>query len=90
MAYPRVPARRSSSALCRSVFGRVQMLGLHHARRLALHALALRWGWDTIHARLGITKAFYDRFTPSITARDFALREGDLDAALDFLAICRT
>ncbi len=77
-------------ALCRSVFGRVQMLGLHHARRLALHALALRWGWDTIHARLGITKVFYDRFTPSITARDFALREGDLDAALDFLAICRT
>ncbi|HTU32078.1 MAG TPA: methyltransferase domain-containing protein [Solirubrobacteraceae bacterium] len=76
--------------LCRSVFGQVQVLGLYHARRLALHALALRWGWDAVHARLGITRSFYDWFTPSITARDFALREGDLDSALDFLAICRT
>lgn len=76
-------------ALCRSVFGRVRLAGLHHARRLALHALALRWGWDAVHARLGITRRFYEWFTPSITARDFALREGDLDASLDFLAICR-
>jgi SAM-dependent methyltransferase len=76
-------------ALCRSVFSGVQMLGLHHARRLALHALALRWGWDAVHARLGITRPFYDWFTPSITARDFALRQGEIDAALDFLAICR-
>ncbi|HET9124621.1 MAG TPA: methyltransferase domain-containing protein [Solirubrobacteraceae bacterium] len=76
-------------ALCRSAFARVQVLGLHHARRLWLHAIALRWGWDAVHRRLGITGPFYDRFTPSITARDFALREGDLDRALDFLAICR-
>jgi hypothetical protein len=45
---------------------------------------------------LGITKPFYDRFTPAISTRDFALRDRDrsgipglLDGALDFLAICR-
>jgi SAM-dependent methyltransferase len=76
-------------ALCRTVFADVELLGLHHARKLWLHALALRAGWDTIHRRLGITSAFYDRFTPAISSRDFALRPGDLDAALDFMAICR-
>lgn len=76
--------------LCRSVFGDVQVLGLFHARRLWLHGIALKLGWDAVHARLGITDAFYDRFTPSITTRDFALRAGDLDRALDFLAVCRT
>jgi SAM-dependent methyltransferase len=76
-------------ALCRAVFGDVELLGLHHARRLRLHELALRGGWDTVHARLGITSWFYDRFTPAISARDFALRPGDLDRALDFLAVCR-
>jgi hypothetical protein len=39
--------------------------------------------------RLGLTRRFYDWFTPSITTRDFALRERELDRALDFLAICR-
>jgi SAM-dependent methyltransferase len=76
-------------ALCRTVFGGVELLGLHHARRLRLHALALRGGWDAVHARLGITDWFYDRFTPAISARDFALRPYGLDAALDFLAVCR-
>ena len=41
---------------------------------------------------LGITKRFYDRFTPAIAARDFALRPAparDCDRALDFLAVCR-
>ena len=45
-----------------------------------------------MHARLGLTERFYDRFTPAIAARDFALRpEGaaDLDRALDFLAVLR-
>lgn len=78
--------------LCRAVFGRVELLGLFHARRLRVHELALRLGWDTVHARLGLTKPFYDRFTPAISARDFTLRgadEGaDLDRALDFLAVC--
>ena len=76
--------------LCESVFGTVELLGLFHARRLRLHELALAGGWDAVHARLGITKWFYDRFTPAIATRDFRLREdGELDRALDFLAVCR-
>ena len=78
--------------LCRAHFSRVQLLGLHHARRLRVHELAIRHaGWDSVHARLGITKRFYDRFVPSISVRDFALREGprDLGRALDFLAVLR-
>ena len=76
-------------SLCESVFERVEVLGLFHARKLRVHELALRLGWDQAHARLGITKRFYDRFTPAISARDFALRPGGLERALDFLAICR-
>jgi 2-polyprenyl-3-methyl-5-hydroxy-6-metoxy-1,4-benzoquinol methylase len=75
--------------LCESVFGEVKLLGLHHARKLRIHQLALRAGWDTVHRRLGITGAFYDRFTPAISASDFALRESGLEEALDFLAVCR-
>ena len=40
---------------------------------LRAHELALQAGWDRVHAALGITKPFYDRFTPAISARDFAL-----------------
>jgi 2-polyprenyl-3-methyl-5-hydroxy-6-metoxy-1,4-benzoquinol methylase len=76
-------------ALCTPVFGQVELLGLFHARKLRAHALALKLGWDAIHKRLGLTKPFYDRFTPAIATSDFALRPRDLDAALDFLAICR-
>lgn len=75
--------------LCASVFERVELLGLFHARKLRLHELALKLGWDAAHERLGITKPFYDRFTPAISARDFALRPGGLDRALDFLAVLR-
>jgi SAM-dependent methyltransferase len=76
--------------LCRGVFSRVRVLGLFHARKLRVHELALACGWDQVHARLRITKPFYDRFTPSIAASDFALRETGLDRALDFLAVCET
>ncbi len=76
--------------LCEGVFAEVDLLGLFHARRLRVHELALRLGWDTVHARLGITKAFYDRFTPAIACSDFALRGERLDRALDFLAVCRS
>ena len=75
--------------LCRAHFGRVELYGLFHARKLRAHELALRLGWDRAHKRLGLTKPFYDRFTPAIAASDFALRPGNLDAALDFLAVCR-
>jgi 2-polyprenyl-3-methyl-5-hydroxy-6-metoxy-1,4-benzoquinol methylase len=80
-------------ALCSSVFEHIELLGLHHARKLRVHQLALDLGWDRIHKLLGITKPFYDRFTPAISAGDFALRAGGsapLDAARDFLAVCRS
>jgi SAM-dependent methyltransferase len=76
-------------ALCRGVFGHVEMLGLFHARKLRVHEIALRLGWDRVHKRLGLTQRFYDSFTPAISARDFALRPDRLPAALDFLAVCR-
>jgi SAM-dependent methyltransferase len=76
-------------ALCERSFERVELLGLFHARKLRLHELAIRLGWDALHPRLGITKAFYDRFVPAISVRDFALCEGPLEWALDFLAILR-
>ena len=80
-------------ALCCEAFAQVELLGLFHARRLRAHELALRLGWDRLHPRLRLTKPFYDRFTPGISERDFALRpeaEGaDLDRALDLLAVLR-
>jgi 2-polyprenyl-3-methyl-5-hydroxy-6-metoxy-1,4-benzoquinol methylase len=76
-------------ALCERVFDEVELYGLFHARKLKAHELALRAGWDRVHAALRITRPFYDRFTPAITARDFALRTGRLDRALDFVAVLR-
>ncbi len=77
-------------ALCARHFAQVDLLGLFHARKLRLHQLALeRARWDAVHARLRITKPFYDRFTPAIATRDFRLRRGDLDGALDLLAVLR-
>jgi 2-polyprenyl-3-methyl-5-hydroxy-6-metoxy-1,4-benzoquinol methylase len=76
-------------ALCEPVFEDVELLGLFHARKLRAHELALKLGWDRVHEALGITKRFYDWFTPAISQRDFALRDGPLDEALDFLAVLR-
>ena len=77
-------------ALCERHFSRVDLLGLFHARKLRLHQLAIeRAGWDSVHARLGLTERFYDRFIPAISARDFRLRRGKLDRALDLLAVLR-
>jgi len=76
-------------ALCEAHFEQVELWGLFHARKLRAHALALGLGWDRLHRALGITGAFYDRFTPAIAASDFKLAPGDLDRALDFLAVCR-
>jgi 2-polyprenyl-3-methyl-5-hydroxy-6-metoxy-1,4-benzoquinol methylase len=78
--------------LCGSCFSSVEMYALLHARKLRLHDFALRLGWDALHARLGLTERFYDRFTPAIASSDFVLRapgERELDRALDFLAVCR-
>jgi SAM-dependent methyltransferase len=79
-------------ALLDTHFPSVELYGLFHARRLRLHELAIRHaGWDTVHDRLGITKRFYDRFTPALSASDFALRPAaaDLRGALDLVAVCR-
>jgi 2-polyprenyl-3-methyl-5-hydroxy-6-metoxy-1,4-benzoquinol methylase len=80
-------------ALCEAHFSRVEVLGLFHARKLAWHQFAIeRLGWDTVHARLGLTKRFYDydRFTPAIATSDFTLTSSrPLDGALDFVAVCR-
>jgi hypothetical protein len=74
--------------LCEGHFPRVEMLGLFHARKLRVHELAIKAGWDRVHKALKLTKPFYDRFTPAIAASDFKLARGDLDRALDFLAVC--
>jgi len=79
--------------LCERHFGGVTLLGLHHARRLRAHQFAIeRLGWDRVHAALRITKPFYDRFTPAISVRDFALLPPErrpLERALDLLAVLR-
>jgi SAM-dependent methyltransferase len=77
--------------LCEAHFSEVEVLGLFHARKLAVHALAIeRLRWDDVHKALKITKPFYDWFTPAISETDFVLSgDRDLDGALDFLAICR-
>ena len=73
-------------------FASVELYGLFHAGKLRLHEAAIRLGWDRVHPLLRITKPFYDRFVPAISASDFALRpesECDLDRALDFVAVCQ-
>jgi 2-polyprenyl-3-methyl-5-hydroxy-6-metoxy-1,4-benzoquinol methylase len=74
--------------LCEDHFATVELYGLFHARKLRAHELAIKLGWDSVHKRLGLTKRFYDWFTPAIAVSDFALRKGNLDAALDFIAVC--
>jgi hypothetical protein len=79
-------------ALCRGSFARVELFGLFHARALRAHELALRAGWDALHPRLRLTRPFYERFVPAISARDFRLRpegEAPLSRALDFVAVLR-
>src|SRR5687768_1738280 len=70
--------------LLEPVFSRVEIFGLFHARKLRVHELALRGGWDRAHKALRITRPFYARFTPAISASDFRLADGserDLDGA---------
>jgi SAM-dependent methyltransferase len=76
-------------ALVRPLFARVEFRGVFHARKLRLHEVALRLGWDRVHTALHLTKPFYDRFVPAIAASDFELRDDrDLDGSLDLLAVC--
>jgi SAM-dependent methyltransferase len=83
---------REFEELCGGRFAAVEMYGLFHARKLRVHELALRAGWDAVHSRLSLTGPFYDRFTPAISTADFTLRpaaRANMDAALDFIAVCR-
>ncbi|HTZ87639.1 MAG TPA: methyltransferase domain-containing protein, partial [Solirubrobacteraceae bacterium] len=78
--------------LCREHFRDVRMFGLFHTRKLRAHELAIRAGWDSLHPRLGLTKRFYDWFTPAISVADFAIRpigQARIERALDFIAVCR-
>jgi SAM-dependent methyltransferase len=76
-------------ALCERHFPNVELLGLFHARKLRAHELALKAGWDRVHQSLRLTRAFYERFTPAISVRDFTLRRSGLDRSLDLLAVLR-
>jgi len=76
-------------ALLQPLFSRVDILGVFHARKLRFHDVALRLGWDRVHPALRLTKPFYHRFVPAISASDFELRDDrDLDASLDLVAVC--
>jgi SAM-dependent methyltransferase len=77
-------------ALLQPHFSSVELLGVFHARKLRAHELAIKLGWDRVHPALRLTGPFYDRFIPAISSRDFRLSDGELDRALDFMAICRT
>ena len=73
-------------------FGNVEVLGLFHTGKLAVHERAIGLGWDRLHKAARITKPFYDRFIPAISQADFKLKnenEADLEKALDFVAVCR-
>jgi SAM-dependent methyltransferase len=77
-------------ALCERHFANVDLLGLFHARKLRAHQVAIELlAWDRVHKGLRLTKPFYDRFTPAISARDFALKRTGLDRSLDLLAVLR-
>jgi len=75
-------------ALLEPHFSRVEILGLSHARMLKAHELVLSLGWDRVHAALGLSKPFYDWFTPAISSSDFCLSNTNLESALDFIAVC--
>ena len=68
--------------LCEAHFGRVELLGLFHARKLRVHELrAAGWAGTPSTSGSGLTKPFYDRFTPAIAAvRLPRSGTGDLDA----------
>jgi SAM-dependent methyltransferase len=73
--------------LCRAHFSSVSVLGVFHARALRAHDVALSLGWDRAHRALRVTRPFYDRFVRCISSRDFAVRAGRLEQALDLAAV---
>ena len=71
LARARVP-RREFRSLCEAMFARCSCSASSTPASCALHELALKAGWDRVHPALRLTQPFYDRFTPAISARDFA------------------
>jgi 2-polyprenyl-3-methyl-5-hydroxy-6-metoxy-1,4-benzoquinol methylase len=78
-------------ALCAAHFSSVEVYGLFHARKLAVHEFAIKnLRWDDVHKGLHLTKPFYNWFTPAISVADFTLTaDRPLERALDFVAVCR-
>jgi SAM-dependent methyltransferase len=79
-------------ALLEPHFAGIELHAVFHAGKLRAHDLGLRLGWDRVHPALGLTRPFYDRFVPAIASSDFKVMDeagGDLDRALDFVAVCR-
>src|SRR3712207_8498870 len=60
-------------ALCRAHFAGVELLGLFHARMLRVHEVALRLGWDRVHAALRLTRPFYrsEEHTSELQSRQY-------------------
>jgi SAM-dependent methyltransferase len=81
-------AVREFRELLEPCFESVELLGVFHARKLRLHETATRLGWDRVHPALRLTDRFYRRFVPALRERDFGIRSGGLEEALDFLAVC--
>ena len=76
--------------LCASVFGqRRAARALPRARAARRTSSRSAPAGTAFTPRSGSRGAFYDRFTPAISARDFALRPGPLERALDFVAVLR-
>ena len=76
--------------LCRAAFDSVELLGLFHARKLRVHELALRLGWDAVHARLRDDEAVLrplhagdrDHATSRCVARDSTARSTSSPSAV--------
>ena len=75
--------------MCAATSASVELLGLFHARKLARTRSGSSLGWDRVHQALRLTRSFYDRFTPAISARDFRCGAAPLDRAPDLLAVLR-
>lgn len=76
-------------AMCKRVVPATEIYGVWHANKLRVHELVLKAGWDRVHKTLRITKPFYDRFVPMISASDFKIAQGDLTTSLDLLTVMR-
>lgn len=76
----------------RGFFPEVELVGIFHARKLRLHDMLSRRNFSQFCLRIPplLDRFFYRPvFIPSISTSDFRVVEGDLEWALDFIAIGR-